>query len=911
MSDRWQQIERIYQAALKRPAAERAAFLVAACPDDVDLQRQVASLLDQPSDGATQTVAGGPPTPGPITPGCTLGPYRIEARIGQGGMGQVFRAMDTRLNRAVAIKTSHTPFDPRFQREARAIATLNHPNICTLYDVGASENATNYLVMELCEGETLAARIKRGALKLDETLKIGSQIAAALAAAHAKGIIHRDLKPANIILTKQAAKVLDFGLAKSDTDLTLTQSHAIMGTPAYMAPEQHAGQPTDHRTDIYALGLVLAEMATGQRPPPGARPDLTSLPAPLAHIMDRCLAPDPASRWQAASDVQAELDWAARTPDAVPSPAVPRRALFPWIAGAAAMGATGGGWLTWALRSQSSSAPTAGAFRFQTALPAGVRLQRNLAQQSLALSPAGNRVAMVATNAQGSMIWVQRLDSLTAGPLSGTEGARMVFWSPDGDFIGFWDGLKLKKIPAEGGTAVTICEIRNPWTATWSEAGVIVTADIGNSSRISVKSGTISPGRPMVWPKFLPGGKHLLYVKLGVQQAYIEELATGRETALMPTDTQVLFVPDQRQSTQGHLLFGRGSTLLAQRFDADRLSVSGDPVPVAKDVPFFLPTGWSEFDASPNGTLIHSSGSQLAQLTWLDRGGRELNAVGEPRDFFGQFRISPDGKKLAADVFDFSTGNPDIWIYAFAQGTSERATSGVGGGANPLWSPEGTRLAFGNTKTGPLQLRVQTVGDPGSSVGFPRGEFQFPYDWSADGRSIFYGGAGPRAIWVASLPDHKLTRLIQTAFETGNAALSPDGRYLAFNINETGRYEVYVQRFEGSDPPRLTGERRRVSRNGGTFPRWRRDGRELFFISPDRQITAVPVKPAIHNESDIEVGTPRPLFRLPPFNSMVPEAQPYDVSLDGQQFLVPIHKAANAPLQVVVNWQALLRKGAA
>lgn len=418
------------------------------------------------------------------------------------------------------------------------------------------------------------------------------------------------------------------------------------------------------------------------------------------------------------------------------------------------------------------------------------------------------------------------------------------------------------------------------------------------------------------WPKFLPDGKHLLYVradpKFGTYRAYVAELSTGRESALMLTDTQVIFVPDQlKGGNQGYVLFGRNSTLLALRFDLDRLQVAGEPMPVAKEVPFFEPTAWSEFDASADGVLIYATGRQRSQLTWFDRSGRESGTLGDPQEFAGDLRISPDGRKLAAGVLDFSTGGADIWVYDLSQGTAERATFGPPSGApvsgEPVWSPDNTRIAFLIvTALAAPQLRMKTVTDRGSGEQFPLGPFQIPRDWSFDGRWILFTTAGAEngEIWLASVKDRKIMPLLQTPFDSAFPALCWDGEYLAFSANDTGRYEIYVQRFQGGDSPKLIGQRRRVSHNGGNFPRWRRDGKELFFLSAGGQIMAVAVKPG----QEPEFGPPTALFRLPTYRSSVGTVGSYDVSHDGQKFVAPIPKQASLPLQVVVNWQAGLQE---
>jgi Tol biopolymer transport system component len=646
----------------------------------------------------------------------------------------------------------------------------------------------------------------------------------------------------------------------------LTGEGRIVGTLQYMSPEQLQGQEADARSDIFSFGVVLYEMLTGKQAFAGTSPasviaailerEAPSVsgvaPPALDHVLRRCLAKDRESRWQSARDVKAELEWIA-TSDSVAPRRVPRRAFFPWIIGGAAAGASIGGVATWAWRGKTVPALTR-PIRFRLEPPQGTSLERVIIRQSLALSPAGGRVAMIATGEQAPMIWVQRLDSLTASPLQGTEGAAIVFWSPDGQTIGFWADGKLKKIAAGGGTALSICDLSGASSATWNQDGTIVAGKIRHnlpSHVVSVRSGSVSPWKLIYWPKFLPDGKHLLYVRadptVGTCRAYVAELSTGRESALMLTDTQVIFVPDQlKGGNQGYVLFGRNSTLLALRFDLDRLQVAGEPMPVANEVPFFEPTAWSEFEASADGVLIYATGRQQSELTWFDRNGHKSGMLGDPQDFGGDLRVSPDGKKVAADVFDFSTGGSDIWVYDLSQGTAERATFGSSSGAllsgGPVWSPDSTRIAFFIvTALVAPQLRMKTVTDRGSGEQFPPGPFQTPCDWSSDSRWIFFTTAGGEngEIWLASVKDRKIMPLLQTPFDSAFPALSWDGQYLAFSANDTGSYEIYVQRFQGGDSPKLVGDRRRVSYKGGNFPRWRRDGKELFFLSGDGQIMAV------------------------------------------------------------------------
>ena len=833
-------------------------------------------------------------------------------------MGQVYRGLDTRLDRTVAVKVVFAQFGERFEREARAISALNHPHICTLYDVGA-QDGLSYLVMEYVEGKPL-----KGPLALDEALRLAIQMLGALDAAHRVGIIHRDLKPANVLVTKGGVKVLDFGLAKfvkgstGPDDATLTVHGQILGTPQYMSPEQVEGKDADARSDVFSFGLILHELLTGQRAfRAGSQaalmaailkeeaPAIEGIPAALARTLKKCLAKDADRRWQTAADLRDELGWIAEAGEIAPK-AIPRRALLPWVAGAAGVGAAA----TWAIRGKTSPSPQRTS-RFRLAAPEGAWPSRMLARQTLALSPVGGRVATIAINDAGPMVWVQHPDSILASALAGTEGASTVFWSPDGQFIGFWAGGKLKRIPAGGGTPLPICDLAEPWSAAWGKNGTIITSIVRQAATVvTVSTGAITQWKPALWPHFLPDGDRLLYTNpdpsIGSHRAFAGELSTGRETALMPTDTRVIFAPDEAGSGQGYLLYGRGGTLLAQRFDADRLRVAGDPVPVAKEVPFFQQTAWSEFDASADGILIHSSGGQTAQLAWVDRSGQGAVALGSPRDFLANIRLSPDGRRVAADILDASSGNSDIWTYDLEQGTYERTTFNPGGEYVPVWSPEGTRIAFGAARAGPVQLRVKAASDRGDGEGFQGAGQQFPNDWSGDGRWILFatsGGDVKGEIWLASVADRKFRPLLQSAFDTRFPTLSPNQQLLAFSVNDTGRTEIYVQRFEGGDSPKLTGERRRVSLNGGANPRWRRDGKELFFLSPERELMAAEVKPG----TAVELGTPKALFRLPAsYRSLAPGPPAYEASPDGKRFLV-LSRASSVQLHMVLNWQAGLR----
>jgi Tol biopolymer transport system component len=582
------------------------------------------------------------------------------------------------------------------------------------------------------------------------------------------------------------------------------------------------------------------------------------------------------------------------------------------MAAAAAAGAAGSGAAVWALREKAPPA-SAIAARFRLPFPEGVWMDRMITRQTLAVSPIGGRLAFIGRGGQATMIWAQRLDSVTATPLQGTEDARSVFWSPDGRYIGFYSGGKLKKIAADGGTPLPICDLFEPWVATWNQHGVILAAaSRRKSALIQADSGAVTDWKSVFWPTFLPDGKHLLYLnvdpKLAGYRAYVEEISSGRTTELAPSDTRMFFCPDQAGSNLGYLLYCKSGTLLAQRFDAGRLSTSGAPVSVAEGIPYFQPAAWSEFSASQDGVIVFSSGIPTAQPTWLDRTGREIGRIGQPQPFWGDFRISRDGSKISVGVFDLPNGGVDIWIHDLAKGTAERVTFERGVEAVSVWSPDGTHIAYGNAQSTAPQLRLKALSERGEGIVFPPAPFQLPFDWSSDGRWIFYqttGGDTDAEIWIASAPDRKIMPLVQGTFDHSQPCLSPDRRHLAFIANETGRREVYIQRFEGGDPPRLIGERKRVSLNGGYFPRWCKGGKELIFLSFDREVMSSEFSLA----GEPEFTQPKALFKMPlTFRPMALSVSGFDVNPDGSKFLILAGKLVSDPLHVILNWQAGLKR---
>ncbi len=920
--ERLRQIEELYHSAREREPSQRSAFLIEACRGDEDLRSEVESLLAQDASAlggpvdqfAWEALAGAvdDSTVTGLALGTQLGPYQILGSLGAGGMGRVYKARDSRLQREVAIKVVFERFGGRFQREARAIAALNHPYICTLYDVGP-----NYLVMELVEGDTLAACLKKGPVAMDRLLRYGTQTAEALKAAHAKGIIHRDLKPGNVMLTKNGVKVLDFGLAKSQQDRTMTATNAIMGTPAYMAPEQMQGEEADARTDIYALGLVLYEMATGTRAAAGQMPPMEKLPPRLGHIVERCLAPDPDDRWQTAADVGRELEWAGQETSErlrqVPPEVRRHRLSLAWSVAAVALLLGFLGTLLVHLR-QVPSAPAA-TMRFQVPPPPNAPFNTQMG-----LSPDGRLLAFIP--GIESTIWVRPLDSLEARPLAGTQNNNLqpFFWSPDSRFIAYGAAGKLMKVEASGGPPQALTDAPNGVAGgTWNREGVILFGQNGGGlMRVSDTGGVASPvttpdpsrqETSHQLPQFLPDGRHFIYWNTtGSMFAGSLDSKPPEGRLLLTSPAGAVYAPSP-DSTRGHLLFMREQTLLAQAFDPDRLVLSGEPVPIAQDVASFLGHGF--FTASSNGALAYTSGSAQGnlQLTWIDRSGKELGTVGMPGLLYRPV-VSPDGKIVVVDRRDPQTGLFDLWLYNLARGTASRFTFNSQNNQFPVWSPDGSHIAFTSSRDAAsgFNLYQKAVGGNSTDEPLDRSQTQrikIPLDWSRDGRYIFETVVDPktsRDVWVLPLfGDRKRFPYLQTVFEERNATLSPNSFWLAYSSDETNRDEIYVQTFP------QPGGKWQVSTNGGRLPRWSRDGKELFFIGADRKLMVVQVKSDLGREgASFEVGVPQPLFdtRLG-YN----EGLWYDVSDDGRFLLpVPVEHAADGLVTVVLNWQAGLKK---
>jgi eukaryotic-like serine/threonine-protein kinase len=867
--DRWHQIERLFSEIEERPA-DRAALLAAADPalrEEVD-KMVAASQGDSPLDHPLPPIEA---DAGSALPS-VLGPYRIEAPLGQGGMGRVFRAVDTRLHRSVAIKIPAERFTERFEREARAIAALNHPHICTLHDVGPA-----YLVMELVEGETLAARLVRGKLALEQAVEYGAQIASGLAAAHARGIVHRDLKPANIMLTKSGVKLLDFGLSRSSEEIHATAEWERMGTPAYMAPEQFEGKATDTRTDIYAFGVVLHEMATGKRP---SSKTAAALPPALERLVKRCLESDPDDRWQSARDLEWELK-SVLTVSAAASTR-PRHWLF-----GAALGLLGLLLVWLGAVHFSEGSPRPAAVRMSVLLPEKSRLR------GLEVSPDGRQIAMVLVQEGKQQIWIRSLDSLEFTPLSGTDGAASPFWSPDSRYIGFFADAKVKKIERSGGPVQTLCDALGGMGGTWNRKGDILfsTDALGRVQRVSAAGGPPSdvphqPGIDQTHPFFLPDGEHYLAKRDRVAGSansgiWLNSIASTHSQQILRDFSNPEFVEPMPGKRVGQVLFTRNGTLMALPFDTKRLEAAGNVFPVAQGV-----AGSFGRWTSSRGLLAYASGQRANwQYVWQDRNGGNLGVAGEAG---AVVVISPDGRQLAGN----SNG---IRVLDFARTAGTQITFG-GSGRDPVWSPDGRYVAFG--LAGGIYRKLAS-GAGVSELVVPGARLMAPKSWSPDGRFLIYAQVNPQtAADLLAIPmdgERKPFVLVQTPANEDQGQFSPDGHWVAYTSNESGPSEIYVIPF----PPSPNGGRWLVSKGGGVMPRWGRDGKELFYISPDSQMMAVDVS----TNPVFQSGNPHRLFQTDIVDTGIRTGpMSWDIAPDGR-FLIISDTRTDASITVVLNWQ--------
>jgi serine/threonine protein kinase len=878
-----------------------------------------------------------------LTSGTRLGPYEIVSPLGAGGMGEVYRARDTRLGRDVAIKVLPSQFssDPvrkrRFEHEAKTISTLNHPHICVLHDIG-HHDGVDYLVMECVEGETLAKRLEKGPLPLEQAVKYGAQVADALDKAHHKGIVHRDLKPGNIMLTKSGAKLLDFGLAKpaaplgslatltaTQQQLPVTEQGTIVGTFQYMSPEQVEGKELDARSDIFSLGAVLYEMLTGQRAFEGksqwsvASSILEKQPAPISaakpmtppaldHAVKKCLAKIPEERWQSASDLADELKWIAESGEhsgstAALAPAKKFREGLSWlISGAlAVILIVGAAW--W-----RNSKPSDQTMYFSAPISSPAR--------DIAVAPDGHTIAVVAylESARKNAIWIYELGMPSARILADTEGANYPFWSPDGRSLAFFADGKLKRLELSGGQAQTVCDAPSGRGGTWNKEGVIVfTPDAragGGLYRVSASGGAVTPISNLDksrgelshrWPMFLPDGRHYLYLatnfagRKGVDAIFVGSLDSNEKRFLVEATASAAV------AAPGYLLFYRDGNLLAQRFDQKRFAVTGEPTAILTDIQYQPQVKKAVFGASESGLLVAQTGSgvALSQPVWFDRKGKDLGAIGKP-DVYGNIFIAPHGRSVAVDKTDIGSQNTDVWTYGLQHDRPKRLTFDPAQDSVPIWSPDGARLVFASNRQSiqGLYLKNSDGAEPEKII--VQGDLDsFPNDWSRDGKYILYIRGND--LWFVTVPELKSSMFLKAASALRNGQFSPDGKWVAYASNETGKWEIYVTSY-----PEPRGKWQ-VSTGGGEQPRWRGDGKELFYLSSDGKMMAAPVTTG----ANFDAGTPVALFQASPRQPVpIYDLFVYDVSRDGQRFLIntQVRQAETTPMSVVLNWSAKLNK---
>jgi Tol biopolymer transport system component/predicted Ser/Thr protein kinase len=880
-----------------------------------------------------------------------LGPYEILGPIGAGGMGEVYRARDSKLDREVAVKVLPDALaqNPerlaRFEREAKVLASLNHPNIAQVY--GVEDRA---LVMELVEGEDLA-----GPLPLETALDYARQIADALEAAHDKGIVHRDLKPANIRVTPQGViKVLDFGLAavvqnavpesnatQSPTlTLAATQVGVLLGTAAYMSPEQARGKPVDKRADIWAFGVVLYELLTGRRLFQGEdltetlaavvmqQPELSAAPFPVQRLLRKCLQKDPKKRLRDIGDA-----WELLEEDPLASgTAIPAQAAslpvtkLPWaVAGLFAVLA---GVVSFVhIREQPAKREVT---RF--AVPAPDKMIFNGTPP--AISPDGRTLAFAAEGADGrTQIWLKPMNSLEAHALAGTDGVGApIFWSPDGRSIAF-SGPSLsglKRIDVAGGPAQRLCPaIGAAPLGAWSPAGIMVYFASNVMMQVPAGGGTCAPVTKLdskrgevrhTAPSMLPDGRHFLYLRVASNEedsgVYVGSLDSRPEAQsskmIMKGASPAKYVPSA-DASHGYLMFVREGALLAQPFDTTSLSLTGDAVPIAEHVGGGSNPDNSMFTASANGTLVYRSGGETnenRQLTWYDRAGKSLGPVGGP-GAYNTLSLSPDGTRVAFDRTANAPGNADIWVHDLAQGTTNRFTFDAARDFLPVWSPDGTRIVWTAQREGSYNLYQKTSDFAGEDRALLKSsELKFAQDWSRDGRFLLYAvirNGTNLDLWVLPLQgEPKPTPFLATQFAESQGRFSPDSRYIAYTSNESGRSEVYVRSFS---PDGKAGGQQMISQGGGSGPLWRRDGKELFYIAADSKVVAVPVSTAPAFQ---RAGPPVVLFTAPIWGggSSTSIVHRWAVMPDGQKFLInsELTPAASEPITVIMNWTELLKK---
>ncbi len=887
-----------------------------------------------------------------LTSGTKLGPYEIQSPLGAGGMGEVYRARDTRLDRTVAVKIlpSHLSANPeakqRFDREARAISSLNHPNICTLYDVG-HQDGIDFLVMEFLEGETLAERLRRGPLPTEQVLKYGIEICEGLERAHKSGVVHRDLKPGNVMLTKMGSKLMDFGLAKAipgtaapASSLTMTISHpsadqpltaqgTLVGTFQYMAPEQTEGKDADARSDIFALGAVLYEMATGKRafngksqasivaailasdPPPISTVQPMSPPA-LQQVVKSCLAKDPEDRFQTAHDVKLQLRWIAEASSSqLAAPAVIRTrhavrkrvlwiaVVLGWVLAAAALGIL----LSTRAQLEEASRPVTSSWL----PPADVEFA-GVASGAPSLSPDGSKLAFLTTTGPDTELWVRDVATGAVHKIE-VERPTFPFWSPDGKYIGFFSAGKLKKVALAGGPVQVLCDAPEGRGASWSPRGVIIFTPNIREPLYKVPEGggaaekitEAQPGWTHRNPYFLPDGDHFLFTyreamagattnNNGVGALYGASLSGEKPRQILDAASNV-------QYSDGYLLYLRETVLVAQHFDPKSLKLSGDPKPVAEKLDYWNARDLVAFTAA-HGTLVYRPASlQKTQPMWVASTGKEGGRFGEPGLYMG-LRASSDGSLVGLVRPDPDTGKGDVWIVDTSRNTMSRSTFADAASISFAFSPDAKRIAVSTIAgTATKGVWIQPTNGSGNQEKLDTPTtFGSINSWSPNGRYLFFmvqNNASRQDVYYTDLNgDKKLTPFLQSPANENNAVLSPNGKWLAYTSDESGRYEVYVTAFPGP------GGKWQVSNGGGGPPSWTADGKQLFFAVADKLIV-VPIQ----NVDTFQFGAPSVLpLHVNEYAYLGPVAP-------GGRFpaLKALSGGQSHPQEVILNWTGILK----